>query len=148
MEYEWERYSDAEEWCDDFLRLIREMQANYEYKRNIMATEIWQPQGWMPGKDLDEYGSRIMEHLANRPVVIFNLIGEREEGEEGISDRVGEISLYCGTLADENLRKMGDNAPAQMDEIKPDMFDACESLIDEIMDLRNDQLKSDFKEKD
>jgi hypothetical protein len=146
MEYEWERYSDAEEWCDDYIRLIRELQANFEYKHLILKEGIGHSEDWMPGEDLDEYGMRILEHSANRPVLIFNLIGEREKGETGISDRAGDISQNCGILADENLRDMGEEAPKNMDDLKENLFDTCERLIDEIMELRNEDLQADFKD--
>lgn len=142
MEYEWERYSDAEEWCDEFIRLIRELQVNYEYKRKVFHTDIWRPEGWMPGNDLDEYGSRIMEHVANRPVLIFNLIGNRENEEIGISDNAGAISLYCGILADENLRLLGEEAPGYMDDFENELYTSCEDLIDTVMELRNEDLKT------
>ena len=144
MEYEWERYSNAEEWCDDFIRLIRELQANYEYKYNILNESITHSSKWIPGKDMDEYGAKVIEHLANRPVIIFNLIGDRERGEEGVSDKVGAISLFCGTLADDNLRE-ADDAPTMMNELRDDLNENCESLIEEVMSLRNDDLKADFK---
>ena len=146
MEYEWERYSSAEEWCDDYIRLIRELQANFEYKRLILREGIGSSEDWMPGEDLDEYGTRVLQHLANRPVIIFNLIGEREEGETGISDRAGTISRDCGMLADENLRDMDEKAIEMMDELKGNLFNTCEQLIDEIMELRNEDLQADFKE--
>ena len=145
MEYEWERYSDAEEWCDDYIRLIRELQANFEYKRLVLEEGIGSSEDWMPGEDLDEYGMRVMEHLANRPVLIFNLIRERNGEETGISDRSGAISRDCGILADENLRDM-DKATERMDELKGNLFDNCERLIEEIMELRNEDLQADFKE--
>ncbi|WP_435078368.1 hypothetical protein [Halococcus sp. AFM35] len=72
MEYEWERYSAAEKWCDDYIRIIRKLQANFEYKRLILKKGIGYSENWMPGKDLDEYGMRILEHSANRPVLIFS----------------------------------------------------------------------------
>ena len=146
MEYEWERYSDAEEWCDDYLRLIRELQANFEYKRLILHEGSGSSEEWMPGEDLDEYGTKVLQHLANRPVLIFNLIGEREGGESGISDRAGAISRDCGVLADENLISMNKKAPEAMDELKSDLFYTCEESIDEILELRNEDLQSDFKE--
>lgn len=146
MEYKWERYSDAEEWCDEYIRLVRELQANYEYKYIILDEDFYDPNVWMPGNDLDEYGSQVIEHLANRPVLIFNLIGEREDGETGISDNAGAISRYCGILADENLRRMGDEAPEKMGEMKDDLYESCEDLTEEIMVLRNQELQVDFKD--
>lgn len=146
MKYEWERYSDAEKWCDEFIRLIRELQANYEYKYRVLDSDMQNFEDWIPGDDLDGYGSRVIKHLANRPSLIFNLIGERDEGEVGISDNAGVISLYCGILADENLRKMDDEASETMAELKDDLYNPCEDLIDEIMELRNEDLQADFKE--
>ncbi|WP_336344969.1 hypothetical protein [Halalkalicoccus ordinarius] len=146
MKYEWERYSDAEEWCDEFIRLIRELQANYEYKYRVLDSNIQNSGGWIPGNDLDEYGSRVMKHLANRPPLIFNLIGKRDEGEVGISDNAGAISLYCGILADENLRSMDDEVSETMAELKDDLYNPCEDLINEVMELRNEDLQADFKE--
>ncbi|WP_435078589.1 hypothetical protein, partial [Halococcus sp. AFM35] len=79
-------------------------------------------------------------------VLIFNLIGGQEDGEKGISDCAGAISQDCGILADENLREMGEDASKRMDNLKEPLFDDCESLIDEIMKLRNEDLQADFKE--
>ena len=78
--------------------------------------------------------------------LIFNLIGERDEGEAGISDNVGVIALYCGILADENLRRLDDEAPKTMSELKNGLYNPCEDLIDEVVELRNEDLQADFKE--
>lgn len=146
MEYDWKRYSDAEEWCDDFIRLIRELQTNYEYKYHVLDSDTENPEGWIPGNDLDEYGSKVMEHVANRPPLIFNLIGERDEGEVGISDNAGAIALYCGSLSDEHLRRRGNEAPERMEELKDGLNGSCEDLINELVEIRNKGLQADFQE--
>lgn len=145
LEYDWERYSKAEEWCDDFLRLVREIQANYEYKAGIMQDGWWEPGMAIPGDDLDDYGIKLRKHLAQRPVIIFNLL-DTPEKEEGISGEVGKMSIYCGVLADENLEKMGDDAPQQFDDLREELYSISEEFVDNLMKLRNEDLKADFQE--
>ena len=53
MEYEWERYSDAEEWCDELIQLIRELQANYEYKSEVLNSNIASCPLWPNGSATD-----------------------------------------------------------------------------------------------
>lgn len=146
MEYEWERYHNAEEWCDDFICLIKELQATYEYKRVIMNLDEWDQELWIPGNDLDDYGIKIKHHLAQRPVLIWNILGERSEGEVGITDNTSEIALYCGLLSDENLERYGEDAPKQINNLSDDLNESCEELIDNIMEVRNEDLKQHFKE--
>ena len=134
-----ERYDDAEAWCDDFIRVTRELQANYTYKNKIMQSESWDHCGWMPGKDLDEYGTGLMEHLADRPAVISDVLAEREGAD--IADTVGEIASYCGMLSNEGLRRWGRDAPERMEEHSEQVDSACEALIGELWAIRREELQ-------
>lgn len=143
-EYRWERYHKAEEWCDDLIRLIRELQVIYEYKRGVMNKEWYGENMSIPGEDLDKYGEDLMKHIAQRPVVIFNIMDSKER-EEGITDRVGNLSVQCGILSDSNLGNM-ENAPEHLDNSREEVYENCEMIIENVMDLRNNDLKEDFRD--
>lgn len=143
--YEWDKYHDAEVWCDDFIRLIREMQANYVYKKEVMNKDWYHTGMWMPGDDLDNYGERLLKHVAQRPVIIFNLL-EGPESETGITDKTGRLALICGILANQHLLLEGVDAYELLEDCENDLNNLSEEIIENVLELRNTDLQEDFQE--